>query len=454
VKSLIPRNLALEALNRLDHSPGGAERYLERTFLQEPHLSDRDRAFIVHLVQGVLRWRLRLDWIIQQTVRFPFKKIEPPVLNILRIAIYQILFMDRIPESAAVNEAVAQAKKAGQEHVVGFVNGLLRYVCRHKDRIAFPDRENERVPYLSISHSYPEWLVQKWIRELGIDFTERLLQAGNQILDLVIRVNTLKTDREGLIKSLEDDEVIGRPTPYSPDGIRVERLHRAIGELRSFRQGLFQVQGEAAQVCSHFLYPRPGEFLLDLCAGLGGKTTHMSQLTQGKGLILALDMNHGKLLRLAQSSQRLGTGGIRSIVSDASSQLSSLFRCSFDRILVDGPCSGLGIISRHPDVKWARDEDEISRLALLQKDILSEAVPLLREGGTMLYVTCTISREENEEVVSDFLERNKGIVLEDLKDHVPEWGFDLIDGHGFLRTFPHIHHMEGFFGALFRKLER
>jgi len=454
VKSLIPRNLALEALNRLDHSPGGAERYLERTFLQEPHLSERDRAFIVHLVQGVLRWRLRLDWTIQQTVRFPFRKIEPPVLNILRIAIYQILFMDRIPESAAVNEAVAQAKKAGQEHVVRFVNGLLRYVCRHKDQIVFPDRENERVPYLSISHSYPEWLVQKWIRELGIDFTERLLQAGNQILDLVIRVNTLKTGREGLIKCLEDEGVIGRPTPYSPDGIRVERLHRAIGELRSFRQGLFQVQGEAAQVCSHFLSPRPGEFLLDLCAGLGGKTTHMSQLTQGKGLILALDMNHGKLLRLAQSSQRLGTGGIRSVVSDASSQLSSLFRCSFDRILVDGPCSALGIISRHPDVKWARDEDEISRLARLQKDILSEAVPLLREGGTMLYVTCTISREENEEVVSDFLERNKGIVLEDLKDHVPEWGFDLIDGHGFLRTFPHIHQMEGFFGALFRKLER
>ena len=362
--------------------------------------------------------------------------------------------MDRIPESAAVNEAVAQAKKAGQEYIVGFVNGLLRYVCRHKDQIAFPDRENERVHYLSISHSYPEWLVQKWIRELGFDFTERLLQAGNQILGLVIRVNTLKTDREGLIKCLEDEWVIGRPTLYSPDGIRVERLHRAIGELRSFRQGLFQVQGEAAQVCSYFLSLRPGEFLLDLCAGLGGKTTHMSQITQGKGLILALDISHKKLLRLAQSSQRLGTGGIRSIVSDASSQLSSLFRCSFDRILVDGPCSGLGIISRHPDVKWARDEDEIRRLARLQKDILSEAVSLLREDGTMLYVTCTISREENEEVVRDFLERNKGIVLEDLKDHVPEWGLDLIDEHGFLRTFPNIHHMEGFFGALFRKLER
>ena len=451
MKSVIPRDLALEALNWLDNSPGRVERYLERTLRQHAHLSERDRAFIVHLVQGVLRWRLRLDWTIQQTVRFPFRNIEPPILNILRISIYQILFMDRVPESAAVNEAVMQARGIGREHVVGFVNGLLRNVCRHKDQISFPDRKNEHLRYLSVFYSYPEWLVEKWHKELGMDFTEQLLKAGNQVLDLVIRVNMLKADREGLIKRLQEEQVIAHPTRYSPEGIIIERLRGPVDELRAFKEGLFQVQGEAAQVCAHLLLPGPGESLLDLCAGLGGKSTHMAELTKGKGRILALDMNHLRLVRLAQSSQRLGVAGIQPVVADAGGHLSSLFRCTFDKILVDGPCSALGIVSRHPDVKWARNQEDINRLAHLQKSILSEAVPLLREGGTMLYVTCTISRQENEEVVSDLLKRNSGVVLEDLKDHVPEWGLDLIDDHGFLRTVPHIHYMDGFFGALFKK---
>lgn len=451
MKSVIPRDLALEALNWLDNTPGRAERYLERTLPQNPHLNERDRAFIVHLVQGVLRWRLRLDWTIQQTVRFPFKNIEPPILNILRISIYQILFMDRVPESAAVNEAVMQARAIGREHVAGFVNGLLRNVCRHKDQISFPDRKNDPLRYLSAFYSYPEWLVEKWLKELGMDFTERLLEAGNQVLDLVIRVNRLKNERQGLITRLQEEQVIAHPTRYSPDGIRIERLRGPIDELMAFKEGLFQVQGEAAQVCSHLLFPSPGESLLDLCAGLGGKSTHMAEVTKGKGRILALDTNHLRLVRLAQSSQRLGVGGIQPIVADAGNHLSSLFSCTFDKILVDGPCSALGIVSRHPDVKWARNQDDINRLAHLQKGILSEAVPLLRKGGTMLYVTCTISRQENEEVVSDLLKRNRRVVLEDLKDHVPEWGLDLIDDHGFLKTFPHIHRMDGFFGALFKK---
>jgi 16S rRNA (cytosine967-C5)-methyltransferase len=302
-----------------------------------------------------------------------------------------------------------------------------------------------------VYYSYPVWLVEKWIRELGINSAERLLEAGNGIPALVIRTNTQRVDRAGLIRLLKEEGVTGRPTSYSPEGIRIDGLKGPVNLLKSFQDGLFQVQGEAAQISSHLLFPGPGEVILDLCAGLGGKSTHMAQLTGYKARIVALDMSHSRLVRLSQSSRRLGMGPIEPVVADAGSHPSYLFRCTFDKILIDGPCSGLGIISRHPDGKWARDESDIRRLVRLQKSILNQAVPLLKKGGRMLYVTCTISREENEGVASDFLRENSGMTLEDLSDLVPEWGTALIDDQGFFRTFPHIHGMEGFFGALFIK---
>ena len=451
MRSVIPRNLALNTLNSLDQSPGFAERALEYSFQQSRNISERDRAFVVHLVQGVLRWRLRLDWIIGQTINFSFKKIEPRILNILRIALYQISFMDRVPESAAVNEAVKQARSIGRRHLVGLVNGILRNICRQKDRITFPDRERNQINYLSVFYSYPAWLVEKWIRELGLNSAERLLEAGNIIPDLIIRANSLKIDRSSLIKHLKKENITGTPTSYSPEGIKTGGLKNPVNELNAFKEGRFQVQGEAAQICSHLLFPKQGKSVLDLCAGLGGKSTHLAELMKCKGNIIALDTSHSRLVSLFQSSRRLGIECIRPIVADAGNHLSSLLLYSFDKILIDGPCSGLGVISRHPDGKWARNGNDINRLARIQKTILNEAAPLLKKGGEILYVTCTISREENDEVVSNFLEHNKGMTLVNLKDHVPEWGIDLIDSEGFFRTFPHIHGMDGFFGALFRK---
>lgn len=447
----MPRDLALKTLNGLDHSPAFADHYLERAFRQESHLSERDRAFAVHLVQGVLRWRLRLDWIVKQGIRFPFNRIDPPILNILRIAVYQIFFLDRVPDSAAVDEAVKQAKAVARRHVVSSVNGVLRNICRHKDQVSFPSRDTDLVHYLSVAYSYPAWLVEKWVRELGINSTEHLLEAGNRISPVVIRTNSQKLDRDRLIRRLKEEGVMGRPTPYSPDGIRIDSLKGPVNRLRSFREGLFQVQGEAAQVSSYLLFPAPGEVFLDLCAGLGGKSTHIAQLTGDRGRIVALDTSRSRLVRLSQSSRRLGIGPIERIVADAGSHLSHLFRCLFDKILIDAPCSGLGVISRHPDGKWSRDESDIKRLALLQKGILNQAVPLLERGGKMLYVTCTISREENEGVVGDFLKKNTQMALEDLRDFAPEWSTDLIDEQGLFRTFPHIHGTEGFFGALFTR---
>ncbi len=448
---MTPRDLALRALNSQDRGAVLADRYLERAFSQGLHLDERDRAFTVNLVQGVFRWRLRLDWMIKLHVHFPFKKIEPPILNILRIALYQICLMDRVPEPAAVNEAVKQAKSIGHSQLAGFVNGILRDICREKERIVFPDKVNNRVQYLSVYYSYPLWLVKMWIREIGIDNTERLLEAGNRISRLVLRANVLKTDPTTLITRLREEGVKGVRAGRAPEGIEMEGVKGGVNRLRAFEEGLFQVQGEAAQVCSHLLHPGSGQSVLDLCAGLGGKSTHLAELMGNRGLILALDISLARLVRLGQNSRRLGINCIQPVIADTGEGLSRMLHYPFDMILVDGPCSGLGTISRHPDIKWARNETDIKRLAHLQRQILEESPPLLRSGGKMLYVTCTISKKENEEVVGDFLEKNRGMLLEDLRDYVPEWGMDLIDRQGFLRTFPHVHGMDGFFGALFRK---
>ena len=331
------------------------------------------------------------------------------------------------------------------------MNGILRSICREKDKVTFPDRDSDLAHYLSVFYSYPMWVVKKWIKDWGIEFTEELLSAGNRIPVFTIRTNLLRLGRHELIERLQEEGIRAKRTPYSPEGILLEGFRGRPDELFSNKQGLFQVQYQAAQITSHLLAPQPGETILDLCAGLGGKTTHLAELTGDKGRVLALDISHSRLLSLGRNLERLGIGSITCLVADASRCLSSLIRFRFDKIMIDAPCSGWGVISRHPDGKWNREEGDIKRLALLQKRILNEALSLLRNRGKLLYVTCTISREENEDVVDSCLAKNRDISLENIRDHVPEWGLDLVDDQGFLKTFPHIHHMDGFFGALFKK---
>lgn len=448
---MTPRDLAREVLSIQDQGPGFSERYLDNAFRKHRDLTERDRAFATHLVRGVIRWRLRLDWTIEQVLGFPFKKIDKTALAILRIALYQILFMDRVPDSAAVNEAVKQAKKLCRDHVTRSINGILREICRHKDRLSLPERQGDEVAYMSVYYSYPVWLVKKWLRDLGRKTTELLLDAGNRIPGIVIRANRLKTDIDSLINRLGEEGVQCRRTAFFPDSLKIERLGRPLERIPSFKEGLFQVQGEAAQVCSYLLSPQPDEYILDLCAGLGGKTGHLAELTGGKGKLVAFDINHGRLSSLSRNSRRLGVDCISSVVGDATRSLPFSIKQTFDSILIDAPCSGLGTIGRHPDIKWARDEGDIERLSDLQTDILSAAEPVVKKGGKILYLTCTISVEENEGVVRRFLERHQQMEMVDLANVIPEWGRSLIAKEGFFKTYPHLHDMDGFFGALFSK---
>ncbi len=436
-------------LNRLSHDFAFSDKTLKAYFDKRPDLSDRDKAFILNIVQGVIRWRLRLDWIVGQFLSFPSKRLDPYILNILRIAVYQILFMDRVPEFAAVNEAVNQSKKKGR-HIANTVNAILRNICRSKDKITFPDRRRDYIKFLSVFYSYPEWLVKKWLKELGKEETERLLNAGNSPPDITIRTKTSTTNRDALLSLLHAQGIDAAKTRYSPVGIIIKKLQRPIEDMPLHKDGYFFVQDEASQLCSYILGPGPGDMILDMCAGLGVKSVHMAELIEKKGKIIALDINPKRLLMLAHVSLRHNLDDIIHPVAGDALYASSLFNCFFDKVLIDAPCSGLGTISRHPDMKWTKTEKEIIELSGIQKRMLDVASKLLKKNGRMLYVTCTISREENEMVVESFLKEHPGFRLLNIGSEVA-WLKDLVDKRGFFRTFPHIHGMDGFFCALFSK---
>ncbi len=447
-----PREIALEALIKIEKTGEFSSNRIDRILKKYSLLDQRDRSFITQIVQGVIRWKLRLDWVIEQISTVPLKKINLAVLNILRIAIYQILFLDRTPDSAAVNEAVNIAKKTQPPHISSFVNAILRNICRKKKSLPYPDRIKEPEKYLSILYSYPIWLVQKWIKEIGPVETEELLKAGNTFPKLHLRTNTLKIKRDELIKRLGEKGIISKTVDFPPECITVEESRGNLAETDLFKEGYFQIQERASQIIAHLLSPHPMDMILDICSGAGIKSTHMLQLMNNNGKVIACDINHGKLIGLIDNTKRLGIKSILPIRYDAIKGLNRVFhKIGFNKILLDAPCSGLGTISRHPDLKWSKSPADIHRLSLMQKSLLNEASLLLNRGGLLLYVTCTISKEENEGVIKDFLHNHPGFSVIDLKETGPPWCHDLIDENGFLRTYPHIHGMDGFFGALIKR---
>ena len=447
-----PRELALEALVRQGRAPDFSGNYLDSLLCDKQYLDDRDRAFIGNLVQGVLRWRARLDFILECHAVQPIEKIDPVILNILRLAVYQIFFLDRVPDSAAVNSAVNQARlKKGHGRLVSFVNGILRNICRNKDSIAYPDRKKDLTGFMSRFYSYPEWLVNRWLKAFGKDFTEDLISAQNNFPDLNIRVNSLKTNRKQLINYLADQGINAEPLRFSPEGLRLKDFRGRVERLKPFMDGMFQVQDQAAQVVSHLLSPCPGDNIIDICAGFGGKSSHLQELMENRGKVLALDMSFKRLKSHKENCRRLGVSNINPVVANAGESLSWLYKGGFNKALIDAPCSGLGVISRHPDIKWNKKEGDMERISSLQKKIMEMSFSAVQNGGSVLYAVCSISREENEEVVEYLLECNRNISLVNMKETVPVWGTDLIDNDGFFRTYPNIHHMDGFFAALFKK---
>ncbi len=447
-----PRQNALDALNTLEQGRFHLDYIIQELLDNNPRpMTRRDRALFTTLVFGVTRWRKRLDWIIGFYSHVPMKKIRPEVRNILRMALFQIFFLDRIPESAAVNTAVGLAKKTAPAWTVGFINGLLRNAVRNRDGLQFPSPETDLLEFLSVTCSFPRWLARRWLDRFGLDKARELCDAANAIPPLTIRTNTLKISRDVLAGRLADQAGRLAFTEFAPDGLCMEALNSPVDTMRPFLDGLFQVQDEAAQLVSFLLGPRPGERVLDACAGFGGKTAHMAQLMNNSGTILAVDLAPKKLDRLEADMKRLEITTVTPRTCDLEIRSALAGTGPFDRILLDAPCSGLGVIRRNPDVKWDSSRRDLGRFAAKQERLLQNISPYLKPSGRMVYAVCSMEPEENQEIIVSFLDRNPDFkIVKDLSFLPPAAG-SLIDEHGFLKTFSHCHAMDGFFAACLEK---
>ena len=439
------RNTALEVLITLDRKRQTLDGILDEFTPRTRGLSRRDRALFNALIYGVLRWRGRLDYIVAHFSNTPLKKIEPAVLNILRLGLFQIIYLDRIPDSAAVNTSVELTRHIGASRAAGFVNALLRKTAANYGSVVFPTLKSDPVAFFSTAHSLPDWLARRWQHRYNSETLTALCNTINAIPPITIRTNTLKTSRQQLMRSLEDDVEHISPAPDSPDAITMNKLKCSIPDLPAFKNGWFQVQDEAAQLVSLLLNPQPEESVLDACAGLGGKTAHLAQLMQNKGNIAAMDKDERKLHQLGLEMQRLGISIVDTTCHDLNLLLDPKQQGDFDRILLDAPCSGLGVLRRNPDIKWKSSESDLRRHAGVQKRFLENLAPLVKPNGILVYAVCSIEPEENETVINAFLKKYPEFVIDKSLGKLPETLHSLVEPATGFKTLPHLNHMDGFY---------
>jgi 16S rRNA (cytosine967-C5)-methyltransferase len=402
-------------------------------------LEKRDRAFLMEIVYGVLRYRDTLDWILNHFLKNP-SKLGAFTLNNLRVAVYQVFFM-RVPDWAVVNESVEIEKVSAGSELHGkppLVNAVIRNVLRQKDRFHLPVAFDDAIDGIAVNTSHPKWLVKRWVARFGEKAAALLCGANNTVPPMTIRVNTLRTTREELLSLLADNGVSGAPTAFSPDGITLQDI-RSYEDL-SFARGLFVVQDEASQLITYLLAPEPGERVLDACAAPGGKTTHIAQLMRDEGEIVAVEKDPQRIRRLRENVETLGIRSVKIVNADIMDLKNA---AAFDRILLDAPCSATGVIRRNPDVKYRHKPRDLAGFRARQVELLGVVSGLLTEKGRLVYAVCSVEPEEGEEAAGEFL-KSAGYFRIIEADVGPAGNF--LD-KGFFRTYPHRDNMDGFFGV-------
>lgn len=442
------RELALRVLYDVNENKAYSNIALNK-YIESADVKSLDARFITELVYGVIKWKKKLDFIIEQFSNIKIKKISPWILSILRIGLYQILYMDKVPVHSACSESVNLAKRYGHNASGKYVNGVLRNVARNINNITYPKKEKDLIAYLSVEYSHPEWMVEEWVLRYGDDFAQKLLESNNKIPCFSIRVNTLKTTKSDLIKILENEGVRVQEALYEEEALIIEKFS-SIAKLQAFKNGLFQVQDESSMLVSRILDPKLGDVVVDMCAAPGGKSTHIAQLMQNKGVVISRDVHEHKIKLIDELAKRLEIDIIKSELYDACKLDNSLIGKA-DRVLVDAPCTGLGVIRRKPDIKWARNLNDIEDIVKIQKAILNNAAKYVKSGGFLVYSTCTIEPRENEMVVEEFIKENKEYEKVDITPLLPDKlkKPSAIDGK--LQLYPNVDGVDGFFICKMRK---
>jgi len=427
--------VAARVLERVERDAAFADLALEAELARAP-LTQRDAALATELVYGTLRWQRYLDWIVAPHSRRRLTTLDPRVRVLLRMTAYQLAFLARVPAFAAVSDAVSLAR--GAPGTAGFVNAVLRAFARRGAREREPAPPRDPLEALATRCAFPTWLAGRWVTRWGATEAEVLMRALNARPPLTVRANTLRLTRDALAARLAAEErVTVRPTRFTPEGLVVERGGTP-GRWRAFTDGACAVQDEASMLVGHALEPRPGETVADVCAAPGTKTTHLAQLMDNRGRLLAFDPEPRRLATVREACARLGVTVVETLDGTAEA-LAPALAGACDAVLVDAPCSNLGVLRRNPEAKWRRAAVDLAAAAARQASILDAAATMVRPGGRLVYATCSLEPEENDAVVGAFLERRPGFRLD------PPAGFPIPFGpDGVLRCLPHRHGTDGF----------
>ena len=432
---------ALRILVRVDEDKAFADIVLEHA-LDHARLDPRDSALCTELVYGTLRWRRHLDWRLAPHLNRPLDKLDSWVRALLRLTAYQLFFLDRVPRWAAVDEAVSLAKlKSRKPGPPEFVNAVLRSLTR---ATGAPPLPASPIAAAATRCSFPDWIAARWTERYGGPEAEALMTASNTRPPATIRVNLLRTTREALAARVRDEELTrATPTELAPEGLTVD--HGTVGRWSAFADGWCTIQDEASMLVTRLLDPKPGELVADTCAAPGTKATHLAELMGNRGRIVAMDPQAARLKLVGKAAARLGIAIIEPHLGGAAA-LAGRWRGKCDRVLVDAPCSNLGVLRRNPDVKWRRTEDDLRRLQEKQRTILAAAASMVKPGGRLVYATCSLEPDENEAVVATLLESARAWQPE------PPEGFPVTaDARGFVRLLPHRHGTDGFTAIRLRR---
>jgi 16S rRNA (cytosine967-C5)-methyltransferase len=441
---LAARALALDVLMRVEEQSLHADVELASA-LAESALDVRDRALVSRLVYGTLAWQGRLDWQLARLTDRDPATLDPRVRMVLRLGLYQVSLLDRVPPHAAVGTSVELAKRDVRA-ASGLVNAVLRRAVREREVLPLPDPVRDPVEHLAVAYSHPRWLVERWQRRFGVA-TRDLLGADNEAAPTVLRARP--GERAALITRLTDAGLACEPGRFAPDAVRVKAAdpHAITG----WSDGVFSVQEEASQLVTWLLAPEPGMRVLDVCAAPGGKSAHAAELMGDRGAVVAVDHRQRGAGNVARNAARLGLGSIRPLVLDARLANHAFPPASFDRVLVDAPCSGLGTLRAHPEIRWRRTSADLIRLAAEQRRMLEAVTPLVRRGGVIVYSTCTLTDEENGDLVDSWIAAHPELRRERADAVLPPTARPLVDDAGALLTLPHREGLDGFYAVRVRR---
>lgn len=433
------RGAALAALCKIE-TRGAYANLALAAILARSQLDQRERAFCTDLVNGTLRMRSRLDYLLSQLLVKPLADLPAAARNLLRLSVYQMEFHPNIAPYGIVDEAVSLIKRRGLSGFAGLINAVLRGFIRRRAELRLPGQEDP-LAHLVVTLSHPAWLAERWLARLGPGEAFALAEAGNRPAPVTLRANTLRTDRASLRAQLAAAEVEAVETGLAPEGLRL-RGARAIEDLPGYREGLFFVQDEGPMLAAHVLAPAAGERILDMCAAPGGKTTHLAALCGDRAAIVALDDHEHKARLIRENCRRLGIAGVEAVACDARRYRPET---GFDAVLLDAPCTGTGVLRRRADLRWRRRPEDLAELAALQRELLAGAAVLLRPGGRLVYCTCSLEPEENEEQIRWFTGEFPDFRTVDMRPYLPEGAKGLAGDEPWLYLWPHRQETDGFF---------